>query len=151
MVDPVVVRQQQGRAQQEIISISSEFRGPIPPSQFFAEYEQVLPGSGNRIIAMAENQAVHRMEMEKLAINAEIEDSKRERSERGRGQYLAFGVCATALVAGATVAIYGQPWAGAGIGIVGSMTSVISAFISGKDGKTDDESAGDEGKKKPKG
>ena len=41
------------------------YSGPIPPAEEFAGYEEVLKGSANRILSMAENSADHRMKMEK--------------------------------------------------------------------------------------
>ena len=45
--------------------IRSEFSGPIPPPNIIKGYEEVLPGSADRILAMAEKQSNHRQEMEK--------------------------------------------------------------------------------------
>ena len=55
--------------------IQSEFSGPIPPPNIIKGYEEVVPGSANRIIAMAEKQSEHRQEMERVMINAEARDS----------------------------------------------------------------------------
>lgn len=40
--------------------IQSEFSGPIPPPSIIKGYEDILPGTAERIVAMAENQAKHR-------------------------------------------------------------------------------------------
>jgi uncharacterized membrane protein len=40
--------------------------GPLPPADEIAKYELTLPGSAHRIIAMAEIQQVHVLEMQKL-------------------------------------------------------------------------------------
>ncbi|MDE0291964.1 MAG: DUF2335 domain-containing protein [Candidatus Dadabacteria bacterium] len=34
----------------------SFFSGPLPPPQFLKEYEEILPGSADRIVALAENE-----------------------------------------------------------------------------------------------
>ena len=36
--------------------IRSEFSGPIPPPSIIKGYEEILPGSADRILAMAEKQ-----------------------------------------------------------------------------------------------
>lgn len=46
--------------------VRSEFSDPIPPPSIISGYENVLPGSADRILAMAENQAKHRQEMERV-------------------------------------------------------------------------------------
>lgn len=58
-----------------IETVRSEFSGPIPPPNIIKGYEQILPGSAERLIAMAERQAAHRQEMEKMMVKAESRDS----------------------------------------------------------------------------
>ena len=53
----------------------SEFSGPIPPPSIIKGYEEILPGSADRIISMAENQTQHRQSMEKIMIESESRDS----------------------------------------------------------------------------
>ena len=55
--------------------IAQEFSGPIPPPNIIAGYEDVSPGSADRIIRMAEQQSVHRQQMELIQIKAESRDS----------------------------------------------------------------------------
>lgn len=52
-----------------------QFSGPIPPPNIINEYEKILPGSADRILAMAEKQSKHRQTMEKMMIQAESRDS----------------------------------------------------------------------------
>lgn len=40
------------------------FSGPIPPAAMMAQYDQVVPGAADRILAMAEEQQRHRHRME---------------------------------------------------------------------------------------
>ncbi len=40
------------------------FQGPIPPPSYLAGYEEILPGSANRIINMAEKEQIHRQGLE---------------------------------------------------------------------------------------
>lgn len=54
--------------------VQSEFSGPIPPPNIIEEYERILPGSADRIIAMAEKQSTHRQKMEEKMISAESRD-----------------------------------------------------------------------------
>lgn len=55
--------------------IQSEFSGPIPPPSIIEDYERILPGSADRIIAMAEKQSKHRQKMEGIIVNSESRDS----------------------------------------------------------------------------
>ncbi len=40
----------------------SWFKGPIPPPEAFGQYEQIVPGAGDRILAMAEREQAQRHE-----------------------------------------------------------------------------------------
>lgn len=55
--------------------IASEFSGPLPPPDVIRDYEGVMPGFADRIMALTERQAVHRQEMERIIISAESRDS----------------------------------------------------------------------------
>lgn len=55
--------------------IQSEFSGPIPPPDIIEKYEHILPGSADRIIAMAEKQSIHRQNMERTMVESEARDS----------------------------------------------------------------------------
>lgn len=46
--------------------------GPIPAPQDLFQYDQLLPGTADRIIAMAEREQAHRMNMEDLSTRADI-------------------------------------------------------------------------------
>lgn len=55
--------------------MQSEFSGPIPPPSIIKGYEEVLPGSADRIIGMAERQSAHRQAMEQRMVLIEARDS----------------------------------------------------------------------------
>ena len=48
-----------------LVRVSEKFAGPIPPPPVMKQYEEILPGSADRILKMAENQSEHRQWMEK--------------------------------------------------------------------------------------
>lgn len=51
-----------------------QFQGPLPPPDFFEQYEATLPGAAERILQMAERQASHRQGAEPLALAAAPSD-----------------------------------------------------------------------------
>ena len=57
------------------ITQSEYYSGPIPHPEIIKKYEEILPGSADRIIAMAEKQSTHRQEMEKIKVRSESRDS----------------------------------------------------------------------------
>ena len=107
--------------------IQSEFSGPIPPPSIIKGYEDILPGTAERIVAMAENQAKHRQEMEKIMVNAEARDSL-------LGVVFAFILGVGCLVASAIIVICVPEKTGAissaMVGITG-IASIIVGFIKG--------------------
>ncbi len=50
-------------------NITTTFDGPIPPPEFLAEYEKVLPGSADRILKMAESEGVLRAQAQQGSIS----------------------------------------------------------------------------------
>lgn len=69
--------QQQNR--QHILATKSETRiqsGPLPPAEEFARYEQILSGSAERILSMAEREADHRHKCEDKLIDFNIKAGK---------------------------------------------------------------------------
>jgi uncharacterized membrane protein len=52
------------------------FEGPLPPPQLLAQYEAAIPGLGERIIALMEQQTEHRISLEKSVIGSDITQSK---------------------------------------------------------------------------
>ena len=72
----------------EGVVITEGYSGPIPPPNALRLYEDILEGSANRIITMAENQSSHRQRMEagtlslgEKELDAKTRDKKRERVE----------------------------------------------------------------------
>jgi len=61
----------------QIVSQQIEItRGPLPSASALQKYNQIVPGAADRIIVMAENQAEHRMGLEKAVIKADISRSR---------------------------------------------------------------------------
>ena len=107
--------------------IQSAFSGPIPPPSIIKGYEEIMPGAAERIIAMAENQAKHRQDMEKIMVNAEARDSL-------LGVVFAFILGVGCLVTSAIIVICVPEKTGAissaMVGITG-IASIIVGFIKG--------------------
>ena len=57
-------------------SMSMEtFQGPLPPPAVLEAYEKLVPGAAERMLKMAENQAIHRQGIEKIVVRAGARDS----------------------------------------------------------------------------
>jgi uncharacterized membrane protein len=111
--------------------ISASFSGPLPPPAILEQYDKINPGLADRIVRMAETEADHRRQIEKRALDADIQIAGKEYTERRIGQFLGFGIGVAALFIGAYVATHGQPLAGGFIG-TGGVVGLVTAFIYGR-------------------
>ena len=48
------------------------FQGPLPPPTILKGYEEVLPGSADRILKLTEQQRQHQIEMERAIVHSDI-------------------------------------------------------------------------------
>jgi uncharacterized membrane protein len=48
------------------------YAGPLPHPEILQKFEQILPGSADRILKQAEDQTKHRIELEKKVVSADI-------------------------------------------------------------------------------
>lgn len=103
------------------------YSAPIPPSSEFAGYEQVLPGSANRILVMAENQSKHRFLVEKIVV---IFDSLKPII----GIISAFLIVMTGIIAGIYLIMHDKPLSGFTTIII-PLSVVAGAFILKEKGK----------------
>ena len=103
--------------------------GPLPTPKQLAEYEQYCPGAADRIIRMAEEEALHRRSMEHKLVTSQTDDLRAERSERRIGQFLGTFVCVSVLAAGVLIATLAQsPQSGAWI-ITTTLIGVAGIFV----------------------
>ncbi|MEO2039595.1 MAG: DUF2335 domain-containing protein [Martelella sp.] len=125
-IGPLIQGRQRAQIIERVVSVvaSEKFSGPIAHPRHMREYENILPGSANRIIKMAEKEQAHNIETEAKIIDAQIRDQK-----RGMHYGLAslLFLVAAALVAGL---LGNNTLAGMllGVGVIG----VVGAFIKGR-------------------
>lgn len=106
------------RAEAKALGMSAHysFSGPIPPPELFAKYEKAFRGAGGRILSMAEDEAKHRREMERVEHQAAIADAR-------RGQYMGLAIILAAMGIGAWL-IY----AGFAVGVPAFFAGLASLF-----------------------
>jgi uncharacterized membrane protein len=98
--------------------------GPIPAADELLKYDQIVSGSAQRIIQMAENQSAHRISIEAMVIKGQLEQSN-------RGQLLGFILAIAFLLGAVIVTLHGYPWVGTILG--GTTITVLGvAFVTGK-------------------
>lgn len=101
-----------------IVQIRESYSGPIPHPRIIKGYEDILPGSANRILSMAEQQQQHRHELEKLVI---FSDKRLE----SWGLVGGFTLATIVLVGGFLAILNGMDVVG--VGIVGS--TAVALFV----------------------
>lgn len=74
---------------QQAIATLQSFSGPLPHSGLLKNYDEIIPGAAERILSMAEAEAAHQHDIERLALQCAS-------SEARLGQWfgLIIGVCA---------------------------------------------------------
>ena len=107
-----------------IFSIQKTHSGPLPPPEQLEKYSEIIPNGADRIMAMAEKQQAHRIELEKIAVNQQLTQSK-------RGQTFGFLIGLFAIGGGVACILMGHEWSGAFIG-GGGITGLVSVFVLGK-------------------
>lgn len=120
-----IITNQNSSPSRQIIhgEISTSYSGPLPQAEEFRKYEEVCPGAADRIISMAEKQALHRQSIEKSIVKANNKNS------------FAGIVCATVislsvLFGGVYCIIAGHDWAG-GTLVTLDIVSLCAVFIYG--------------------
>ena len=91
------------------------------------QYEEILPGSADRILKMAENQSEHRQSLEKQRL------SFSNRAVR-RGQIFGLVIGIVAIVTGGYTALNGAPIPGGFIGTTG-VVGLVAVFVIGSNRK----------------
>lgn len=89
-------------------TLAIQYSGPVPPDFILRGYEAIVPGSADRIIAMAERDQAHIHEMQRL-------EQTQPHTYATLGMICGATIGALAIATSAIVAIYGDPWAGAAI------------------------------------
>ena len=102
---------------------AASFSGPLPPPETLVKYNEPVPDGAERIIAMAEKQAEHRMKQEGRGIGADI---VRANLGLGAGFIVALG----GLGASYFLIDGGNAAAGVALGSV-DLVGLVGAFIFG--------------------
>jgi uncharacterized membrane protein len=82
------------------------WQGPYPPPDAVRQYEEILPGAFDRMIAMAEQAQAAQIEANNHAQNYLRDDTK-------RGHWLGFAATCTAMIGAVVCAWIGQSWVAA--------------------------------------
>jgi uncharacterized membrane protein len=97
------------------------YSGPLPPSSELAQYERVLPGSAERILALAEKEVEHRHHADNKIIEKTLRASN-------TGQILSFALSIFSLGAVCLCVLLSQPGASIAPAII-AIPSILSVIF----------------------
>jgi uncharacterized membrane protein len=107
-----------------LAAFSAFYTGPLPPAEQIRAYEEVLPGSADRILRMAEHQQEHRQGLEKTTV-----DEAANRS--WWGLRLGFVIALAVVGVGAGAIFTGHALAGFAV-IIGQAAILAGVFVYGR-------------------
>ncbi len=109
--------------------IAQEYSGPIPPPSILKGFNDIVPGAADRILAMAEENSKHQIDIEKAALNLAGEEVK-------RGQIFALVITVSAFITCVIALLLGSEETAMTIGGT-TIIGLVSAFIFGRYKKSD--------------
>ena len=110
---------------QEVKLVHQEaYQGPLPHPDLLVKYEEIIPGSAERILSMAEKEQQHRHQLENEVIKKEI-------AQKGRGLNFGFTLALLIVVVGAYLLIIDKSLQGFSL-ILGSIAIIIAPFFFNK-------------------
>jgi len=107
------------------------YSGPLPPPSVLKGFEQVLPGSAERIFTSFEKQAEHRQAIEKKVIDKQL-------VQTSRGQNYALFISILLIAAGLVLTLKGYPQVGIVI-FSATVVGLATVFIVGRRNKKREE------------
>ena len=110
----------------EIVEVSKRvsISGPLPPPLVLKQYDELVPGSAERVIQMAEKSLDHQIDFSSAALQATVASTK-------RGQVMGFVTVLVALV-GSMIAIFADQAAVAQILGGGTVIGLAAIFVLGR-------------------
>ncbi len=98
--------------------------GPLPAPEVLSHYNEIIENGAERIMAMAEQQSLHRIEMEKSVINHQNKIS-------ARGQAYGLIVALFGLAGSITLVLKGHDISGSVLG-GSTLLGLVSVFVIGQ-------------------
>ncbi|MDN5077627.1 DUF2335 domain-containing protein [Aliarcobacter butzleri] len=119
-----IIKAEIGRLEQIIIKREESFSGPLPHPEHFKKYNQIVPGSANRLLKMAEDDLAHAHSMQRKQLNIEL-------FAVVAGLIVGATIALVALIGSGYLIMQGHDIAGAILG-GGSLASLVGVFIYGR-------------------
>lgn len=126
----IVPSPESGAAHQEseLVAYEETFQGPLPPPETLAQYEAILPGSAERLMVMAENQAEHRQKVEMTVVTTAKFSIERESKRADRGLIIGAIVAIILILCGTFLVYNWHDWAGTTL-VVATIVGLVGVFV----------------------
>ncbi|WP_083918270.1 DUF2335 domain-containing protein [Methylosarcina fibrata] len=128
---------------QQVVSAQlTNYQGPIPHPDILRGFDQLVPGTAQRLIKLAEDESLHRRRLEALALNSNIETQQKqialdERQIRSVsrsdaiGQIFGFIICLICIASATYLGLKDHEWLAGAIAAIPT-GALIKAFILNK-------------------
>ncbi len=116
-----IPEERRGEFIREYVLRVEQYSGPIPSPDRFARYEQMVPGSADRILTMVEQQHSHKIKIQELLVNAAIQHEK-------LGMWRGFILALAVIISGALVILSGFSVAGFAF-VTGPAIAIAGVFL----------------------
>ena len=114
----------------DITAITASWDAPLPPPDALQRYEEILPGSADRILQMAEKQQEYAYNLNSTVI---FGDSKRAHL----GLIAGFIISALGIGGGIYLIATGHDWAGLALAGI-NLTGLVGVFVYGSKARRDE-------------
>ena len=119
-----ITSSEQQRSTTVTMEASYVWAAPLPPPAILKQYNEVFPGCAERIVALAEHQALHRQGMEAKVILGNVRS-------QATGMWLGFTLALIVILSGAWLVYTGHiGWGAFFTGF--PLISLVSVFVIGK-------------------
>ena len=108
----------------QILAVQQHWQGPLPSPQQLAQFDEVAPGSAERILRMAEQEGEHTRMMELKAHRSAAFGAR-------LGQWLGFAIAAGGMGGSIYLAMHGHDHVAMVVGGV-PLATIVVAFIQGR-------------------
>lgn len=114
----------QPEAAARLVSVVASFSGPMPPPNVLAAYDNLIPGSADRILSMAEREQAFRHKVTESAVAGSGE------SETSQRRY-AFAVVVVMVAAALACVVMDAPQVAVVLG-GGTLLGLVTVFLGGR-------------------
>lgn len=123
-----ITTEQQPGVRKHSQTFIAQISSPLPPPEMLVGYEKAQPGLINKIIELAELEGVHRRELEKEKLCAEIKSMQAADILISKAQNYSLIISLVMIVAGVLAGVMGAQITGSIIGTSG-VVSIIAAYL----------------------